>query len=250
MFLFLFIPLSIPALAEVVTISAAATMTDAFKKLAETFKPVHPDITIQLNFGASGALAKQITQGAPVDIFMSGNTEWMDYLAKEQKIDDSSVRVLARNSLVFVGGQDKAVNSLADLERLDRIALGSPKSVTSGQYAEQAMRAAGVYDTLLSRNKFIMAQDVRQALLYADRGEADGAFVYRTDALLTEKAVILFVVPPELHTRIDYPLALTRSGKDKAAARIVYQYLNSQEALKILESFGFLGPDQAVTSAH
>lgn len=235
------------AWAEVVTISAAASLTDAFKKLVEAFKPGHPDITVQLNFGSAGSLAKQISQGAPADIFVSANTDWMDYLVKEQKIDDSSVQIVARNSLVFMGSKDKAVRSLADLEKLERIALGSPGSVPAGQYAEQAMRAAGVYEALSSRNKFVMAQDVRQALLYADRGEADGAFVYRTDALLAEKAVVLFTVPPELHARIDYPLALTRLGKEKAAAGIVYQYLLSAEALKTLESFGFLGPEKIGT---
>ena len=232
-----------PVQAEVVTISVAGSMTDAFKKLAGAFDQANPGITVQLNFASSGALAKQISQGAPADIFVSANTTWMDFLVEKMFVDGADVRIFAHNSLVFVGGKDRKVGSLDDLAGLDRIALGSPASVPAGEYAEQAMRTAGVYDTLLAANRFIMAKDVRQALMYADRGEADGAFVYRTDALLAENAVILFTVPPDLYPRIDYPLAMTITGRDKPAVRSVFNFLNGKEALEIIESFGFEPPD-------
>lgn len=234
---------SIPVRAEVVTISVAGSMTDAFKKLAGAFEQANPGITVQLNFASSGALAKQISQGAPADIFVSANTTWMDYLVEKKFIDGADVRIFAHNSLVFVGGKDRKVGSLDDLAGLDRIALGSPASVPAGEYAEQAMRAAGVYETLLAANKFIMAKDVRQALMYADRGEADGAFVYRTDALLAENVVILYTVPTALYPRIDYPLAMTITGRGKPAVRSVFAFLNGKEALGIIELFGFLAPD-------
>lgn len=225
-----------------VTLSVAASMTDAFKSLAEHYQSTHPDIILRYNFGSSGSLAKQISQGAPADIFVSANTRWMDYLAQEKHIDVSSIRIFAHNNLVFVGKKGMHVTSLADLSGLERIAIGSPQSVPAGQYAEQAMRAVGIYDTLLAEHKLVMAKDVRQALLYADKNETDGAFVYRTDARLAQNAVILFTVPQNLYTRIAYPLALTRLGKDKTEARSVYQYLNSAEALEILESYGFEAP--------
>lgn len=231
-----------PVWADVINVSVAGSMTDAFKKLAETFKAAHPDITIQYNFGSSGSLAKQITQGAPADIFVSANTEWMDYLVKNKTIDVTSVRVFAHNTLVFTGNKGKNVHDLPGIVSLERIALGSPASVPAGQYAEQAMRAAGIYDTLLSKNKLVMAKDVRQALLYADRGEADGAFVYKTDALLAEHAEILFTVPQDLYTQVSYPMALTLAGKDRPEAKMVYDFINSKEALAVLESFGFTAP--------
>jgi molybdate transport system substrate-binding protein len=250
LFSLLLIPASLPARAEVVTISAAAGMADAVKKLAADFQPQHPGITIQFNLAASGALAKQIEQGAPADIFVSANSEWMDYLVKGQKIDESSIRVIARNMLVFVGGKERPVRSLADLTGLDHIAIGSPQSVPVGQYAEQAMRAAGIYESLLAENKLIMTKDVRQALLYADRGEVAGAFVYRTDALVAEKVVVLFTVPPELYNRIEFLLAQTLAGTKNPAARTVYQYLVSPEALVTIESFGFLPPDRLHNEVH
>lgn len=228
--------------AEVINVSVAASMTDAFKKMAKTFKPAHPDITIQYNFGSSGSLAKQVAQGAPADIYVSANTKWMDYLVEKNMIQPLSVRVFARNSLVFVGRTEKPAPSIVDLLGLSRIAIGSPASVPAGQYAEQAMRASGIYDTLLSKKKLIMAKDVRQALLYADRGDADGAFVYKTDALLAEHAVIMFTVPQNLFTQVSYPLALTHVGKDKAQAKTVYDFINSREAMTIFESFGFTAP--------
>ena len=231
-----------PVWGEEVTISAAGSLTEAFKKLTAVIAQVNPDITIRLNFSSSGALAKQISQGAPVDIFVSANTTWMDFLVEKKLVYAADVRNFAHNALVFVGDKGKTVGSLADIAEFDRIALGSPASVPAGQYAEQAMRATGVYEELLAANKFIMAKDVRQALMYADRGEADGAFVYRTDALLAERAAILFTVPSNLYSRIDYPLAMTMAGREKPAARTVFAFLNSQDARAIIESFGFMAP--------
>ncbi len=235
---------SVPVRAETINVSVAASLTDAFRSLAQAFKHAHPDIVLQYNFASSGALARQIVQGAPADIYVSANTRWMEYLINLQKIDTSSVRVFVHNRLVFAGVQNSLVQSINDVAKLNRIALGSPGSVPAGQYAMQALQAAGLYDGLLSKHKLIMAKDVRQALLYADRGEADGAFVYKTDALLAKKAVVLFSVPSTLYDRIAYPLALTSTGKTKKEAKMVYGFLNGKEALAVLESFGFQAPEE------
>lgn len=240
--LFLMIVGAAPARAEVVTISVAGSMTDVFKKLAAEFENTHPETEVRLNFASSGALAKQISQGAPADIFISANVTWMDYLAEKGLIDRASRRVFAENNLVFVGDKKTAVSSMNDLKRLDRIALGSPASVPAGQYAKQAMESAGIYNMLSAQNRFVMAKDVRQALMYADRGEADGAFVYRTDALLAEKAVILFTVPAALYPRIVYPLALTRKGQTNPSAQKFFKFLDSEPAQVIVGTFGFKAP--------
>lgn len=225
--------------AEEVHLSVAASMTDAFKELDAAFAAGHPGVAMLPNFGSSGALAKQVAQGAAADLFVSANAEWMTYLEKEGKIARQTVRDLARNTLVLVGPQTVPVNSLSDLDAMQRIAIGSPRSVPAGQYAEQAMRAAGVYERLAAAKKLVMAQDVRQALLYADRGEVDGAFVYRTDALLAKKAVILYTVPADLHDAISYPMGLTADGEKNSAARAFYDFLAGPDAMKILEKYGF-----------
>ncbi len=228
-----------PARAADVRLSVAASMTDAFKALAAAFDANHPGITVLPNFGASGSLAKQIALGAPADLFISANPEWMDYLVREKEIAPATVRIFAYNTLVVVGRPKTPITSLADLLKFDRIAIGSPASVPAGQYAEQAMRSAGVYKKLLKMDKLVMAKDVRQALIYADRGEVTGALVYRTDALLAKNAVILYRVPAYLHDRIAYPLGLTIAGEANGAAKIFYTYMASPAAIKILEKYGF-----------
>lgn len=225
--------------ADEVHLSVAASMTDAFKELDAAFVAGHPGVAMLPNFGSSGALAKQVVQGAAADLFISANAEWMTYLEKEGKIAPPTVRDLARNTLVLIGPPTVSVNDLSDLDAMERIAIGSPRSVPAGQYAEQAMRAAGVYERLAAAKKLVMAQDVRQALLYADRGEVDAAFVYRTDALLATKAVILYTVPADLHDPISYPVGLTVEGEKNSAARAFYDFLASPDAMKILEKYGF-----------
>ncbi len=223
-----------------INLSAAASTKDAMMEIIKGFNKVQPDAKVLTNFGASGALAKQTVQGAPTDIFLSANDKWLDFVVKEGKADVKNKGVFAYNKLVFSGKKGTSVKSLADLTSLQRIAIGTPASVPAGQYAEQAMRAAGVYGELQKANKLVMAQDVRQALLYADRGEVDGAFVYQTDAMLAKEAVVLLVVPDDLYDRVSYPMVITTAGEVKAEAKAFYSYLASPEAQEILKKFGFV----------
>ncbi|MFH0780523.1 MAG: molybdate ABC transporter substrate-binding protein [Pseudomonadota bacterium] len=231
---------TIPVYAGDVSLSAAASTKDAMNAIIEGFKKVHPDVNVLTNYGASGALAKQTVQGAPTDIFLSANDKWLDYVVKEGKAEVKDKTFFAYNKLVFAGKKDLAVKSLADLKSLQRVAIGTPASVPAGQYAEQAMRGAGIYEELEKDKKLVMAQDVRQALLYADRGEVDGAFVYQTDALLAKEAVILMDVPENLYDRVSYPMVITTTGLAKAEAKEFYNYLAGPEAQEILKKFGFV----------
>lgn len=227
------------ALAAEVRLSVAASMNEAIKELVQGFGVEHPDVTVLVNFGASGSLAKQIVQGAPADLYIAANDKWMRYLVKEQMMATATVQIFARNGLVFVGGAGTRVGSLTELASLALIALGSPQSVPAGQYAAQAMQAVGVYDKLVEAHKLVLAKDVRQALLYAERGEVDGAFVFRTDALAARQSVILFTVPAELHEAIVYPLGLTRTGAENSAAQAFYAYLLSPAAAAVVQAHGF-----------
>jgi len=229
-----------PAYAGDISLSAAASLKDAMKEIIEEFKKVQPDAAVLTNFGASGALAKQTVEGAPTDIFISANDQWLDFVVKEGKADGKNKGVLAYNKLVFAGKKGVVVKSLVDLKALQRIAIGTPASVPAGQYAEQAMRAAGIYEELGKDKKLVMAQDVRQALIYADRGEVDGAFVYQTDAMLAKEAKILLVVPDDLYDRVSYPMVITTSGEAKSEAKAFYSYLANPEAQEILKKFGFV----------
>lgn len=227
------------AQAQTINLSVAASMTDAFNAIIAGFTVQHPDAEFQANFASSGSLAKQIEQGAPADLYVSANAKWMKYLLEKQLIEAGSERVFAYNKLVFVGEKKATDLSLESLVTLERIALGSPQSVPAGQYARQALEKAGIYATLEQDKKLIMAKDVRQALIYADRGEVDGAFVYKTDALLATKAEILFVVPDNLYDRVAYPMALTVTGAKKGLVQSFYAYLSSPQTIAILTKYGF-----------
>ena len=224
---------------ESVKISVPASMTDVMKELTGQFAASGQQAQIIPNFGPSGALAKQIVEGAPVDLFISANQKWMTYLRDEKRIDPASEKILATNTLVFVGKKNPGVTKLADVVQLKQIAIGSPKSVPAGEYAAQALGKAGVYQQLEAGQQLIMAKDVRQALTYAERGEADGAFVYQTDARLAREAVTLFTVPQELYDRITYPVALTLEGAGNAGAKAFYAYLLSPDAAVLLKKYGF-----------
>jgi molybdate transport system substrate-binding protein len=214
-------------------------MKDVLTEIIAVYQKAVPDAVILTNFGSSGALAKQAVQGAPTDLFISANPKWVDFLASEGKGVAGTRRNLANNKLVFIGKNGTTVGSLEELKNLRRIALGSPGSVPAGQYAEQAMRAAGVFEGLVKEKKLVMAQNVRQALLYADRGEVDGAFVYKTDALLAEHAAILLVVPDKLYDRITYPAILTTTGAAREEVKAFFAYLGGVEARTILQKYGF-----------
>lgn len=232
--------LAIPVSAAEVRLSVAASLADAVKELTSVYKVANPGVSFRSNFGASGALAKQLGEGAPADIYISANQKWMDYLLRENQLSRGSVRILAGNTLVFVGAKGVRAASLKDLPVLGRIAVGSPRSVPAGEYAKSAMEKAGVWESLASGGKLVTAEDVRQALLYADRGEVDGAFVYRTDALLAREAKILFEVPQNLHDPVTYPVALTIQGVKNPAAVAFYDYLKKPEAKRILKKYGFV----------
>lgn len=160
----------------------------------------------------------------------------MDYLKNKNLVDTGSIGTFTYNTLVFAGAAGKA-SSMQDLTKLEKIAIGSPKSVPACEYAMEAIKKSGIDKQL--ENKLVMARDVRDCLMYAERGEVDGAFVYRTDALLAKQAKILFVVPQELYQRVVYPMALTMAGTKNKDAEAFFQYLQSSDAKTVLGKYGF-----------
>jgi len=228
-----------PVQAGEITLSAAASLREVVNDLAAEYAKKTPGVTFQKNYGGSGALAKQIEQGAPTDIFIAANREWMDYLQNRSLVADASRCAFACNALVFAGTTRLPVTGMKDLVKLQKIAIGSPKSVPAGEYAMEALTAAGIAKELTG--KLVMAKDVREAMKYAELGEVDGAFVYRTDALLLGKqARILFAVPAGLHDRVTYPMVLTTAGVKKKEAVQFFRFLQSAEAKKVLEKYGFV----------
>jgi len=235
--MFLLVFLMSPAFAGEVNLSIAASLKDVMNELADSFTKQNTDIKFLKNYGGSGALAKQIENGAPADIFISANIEWMDFLQNRKLVHGASIGIFTYNTLVFVGMADKKISGLQDLHKLEKIAIGSPKSVPAGEYAMEALRKAGVEKQL--EQKLVMAKDVRECLMYAERGEVDGAFVYKTDAMQAKQARILFTVPEDFYPRVTYPMGLTLTGVKNKEAEAFYKYLQSGYAQAVLDKYGF-----------
>ncbi len=237
-FCFTCLTMAAPAMAGELKLSVAASLKEVINELSASYQAKHPATVFTKNFGSSGTLAGQIENGAPTDLFISANTEWMNYLKGKKLVDKSSEKTFAFNSLVVAGTTTKRVSSMDDLAKLDRIAIGSPKSVPAGEYAMVAMTKAGISEKLAG--KLVMAKDVRECLMYAELGEVEGAFVYHTDALLAQKAKLLFFVPQKLYPRVVYPMALTLKAAQNSEAQAFEAYLQGAEAKSVLRKFGFV----------
>ena len=230
---------SAPLFAGDINLFAAASLKDVLNELTDTYTKSHPHVKFKKNYGGSGLLAKQIMNGAPADIFISASISWVDYLKTAKNIDEKSREVFAYNELVFVGRESQNVKSLQDLIRLEKIAVGSPKSVPAGEYAMEAIKKAGLEKQL--QRKWVMTKDVRECLLYAIRGDVDGAFVYKTDVYQgIENVKMLFTVPQEYYPQVVYPMILTREGAQKSDAVDFYTVLRSKEAKEVLRKYGFI----------
>lgn len=229
-----------PLHARMLRLSVAASLTAAFKEIVAAYEEIHPETECLLNFASSGSLAKQIEQGAPVDVFVSANERWMDYLVAEKLINQETVINLAGNSLVFLGNKRDDIRKLNDIVQFSRIAIGSPKSVPAGWYAVQAMERSGLYKKFITEHKLVMAKDVRQALMYVERGEVDGAFVYRTDGLQAKNSRILFTVPLSFYDPVIYPAGLTLRGSEKREAAEFLSFLRTSGVHELLKQYGFM----------
>ena len=184
--------LPLAATAQQITVSAAASLTDAFKELGPKFEAAKPGAIVRFNFAASGVLLQQISQGAPVDVFASADQETMARGADQKLMDTDTRRNFASNSLVLIepatGGV--GIKSLQDLAgaAVKKIAIGKVATVPVGRYTKQALVAANLWTAL--EPKFIPADSVRQVLDYVGRGEVEAGFVYRTDAAVMAEQTI------------------------------------------------------------
>lgn len=228
---------SLPAMAGEITVAAGAGLKDIINDLADAFTQRNQSVKVIRNIVVSGALAKQLDGGAHVDVAFTANREWMDYLKEKKHVDANTITPFAYNTLVFVGKGAQRVSDLGEVTRLERIAIASPKSVPAGEYAMEALRNAGIYKQL--EKKLVMARDVRECLLYAERGEADGAFVYKTDALLSKDVRIWLTVPQKYYSRVVYMSALTVAGTKNQDAVNFFSFLRSPEARALILKYGF-----------
>lgn len=236
------------AQAATLHVSAAASLTDALDEAIEAYVGQHQDVTIVPIYASSSTLARQIASGAPSELFISANLEWMDWLeeqgiAVQQRADLLQNRLAliapaASDAADFTPGEDGNLESL--LGANDRLSVGDPDHVPAGIYARQALEALGEWQALEPR--LARASDVRGALALVERGETPAGIVYQTDAEASEGVRTLGLFPLDSHDPVVYPVALIDAeGNDDAAA--FRAWLESEEALDIFAAHGFSSVD-------
>ena len=238
----LLVSLAESAFAADVTVFAAASLTDALGDVGKAYR-AKTGSTPVFSFAASSTLAKQIEASAGADIFISADSDWMDYLDSRGLIAHDSRRNLVGNRLVLIAPADANV-TLAIEPHFDllgalhggRLSLADPDTVPAGKYARTALSTLGVWNSVV--NHTVNAENVRVALAYVSRGEATLGIVYTTDALSDKGVRIVGTFPDNTHAPIVYPAALTRDAKP--AAKAFLDFLNSDEAHAIFQKDGFI----------
>ena len=234
-----------PAQAEdkTLVVFAAASMKNALDDIDTAFT-AKTGVKVSASYAASSTLAKQIEQGAPADIFVSADTDWMDYAVGKKNINESTRINLLGNSIVLIAPKDSKIDNVTigpgfDLAKLagdGKIATGDVKAVPVGKYAKAALEKLGAWQT--AEPKFAMAESVRAALTLVARGEAVLGIVYSTDAKVEPGVKIVGTFPADTHPPIIYPVAATATAKPEANDYM--SFLRSQAAKTVLEKYGFV----------
>ncbi len=225
-----------------ITVFAAVSLTDVLQAIGAVYTAT-TGTPVRYSFAASSALARQIESGANVDVFVSADQEWMDYLEQRGLIDRSTRRNIVANRLALVAPADSAIQlkiapgfRLAEaLGTRGRLAAGDPDSVPAGKYAKEALTSLGVWPQIESR--LVRAENVRTALAFVSRGEVPLGIVYETDAKADGKVKVIDVFPAASHSPIEYPVAALKNATP--AARAFVAYLSSPASRKIFQDAGF-----------
>jgi molybdate transport system substrate-binding protein len=221
------------------TISVAASLTETIGEIETQYRQTHANVDFRNNFGGSGMLAREIEQGAPVDVFLAAAAGPMDELQAKGLIDAGSRHDLLRNTLVLIAPSGSGLQGFAGLTEnsVRQIALGDPGSVPAGQYGNETLTALKLYDRV--KGKIVLAKDVRQVLTYVETGNADAGLVYATDAQNDARVRIVATAPEETHEPIVYPVAVVGAGRESGAAQQFVEYLQSPTAAAIFVKHGF-----------
>jgi len=238
---FLLAILALPAWAQAPTVLAAASLKDALDKIAFLYQKEQQLLAV-IAYGSSAALARQIENGAPADIFISADLDWMDYVEKKNLLAPGTRRNLLGNRLVLIAPAKQPVKlqpapgfPIAKALGNGRIALAEPNSVPAGKYAKAAFEKLGVWDQVAPR--VAAAENVRAALALVARGETPLGVVYQTDANAERGVMVAGVFPADTHPPIVYPVAVLKGAKPGAGGFL--EFLSQPSARAIFEKHGF-----------
>lgn len=236
--------LAVPALAaDKITVFAAASLTNALNEIAAHYKKTHGTEVVS-SFASSSVLARQIEQGAPADLFISADQQWMDDAVAKKSMIDTTRYTLLGNDLVLIAPRSEnarpvTINDKTDWKRLlkgERLAVGDPDHVPAGIYAKEALEKLGAWSSLspvLAR-----ANNVRAALALVERNETPYGIVYGSDAVASQKVQVVGAFPEDSHKPVEYPVAIVKD-RDNAAVKAFYNYLKGPEAAAVFTQYGF-----------
>ncbi|MDU4936088.1 MAG: molybdate ABC transporter substrate-binding protein [Peptostreptococcaceae bacterium] len=220
-------------------ISAAASLKEAMAKIEEEYKKVNENVTLVVNYGASGSLQQQIEQGAPCDVFISAGQKQMKALDEASLLLEGTYKDLLENDLVLIAPKDSDVSNLDDLitNKVKHIAVGEPSSVPAGKYADEVLVNLDLKDKI--KDKLVFAKDVKEVLAWTQSGNAEVGFVYYSDTINTDNIKIVETTPSTSHSAIVYPIAVIKESKKPEAAKEFEDFLLSTDGQAILKDFGY-----------
>ena len=228
-----------------INVAAAASLTEAFTDIEKEFETENPNIDIVYNFAGSGTLRTQI-EAAPeiADVFASAAQDQMDMLASKGFIYNDTREDFAGNSLVMITpkGNTHGLTGVQDLTKteVEKISIGNPDTVPAGKYAKEALTNAGLWDSVLS--KTLLAETVKQALVYVETGEAEAGFVFSTDAASAKNDSIEVITSVPVTTPITYPIAIVSDTQHKEDSQLFIDFVSGEKGKSILEQYGFTIP--------
>ncbi|MDA3557809.1 MULTISPECIES: molybdate ABC transporter substrate-binding protein [Acinetobacter] len=231
--------ISLSVNAESVTVYAAASLTNAINDLEKIYEKQNK-VEVKTSYAGSSTLAKQIEAGAPADVFISADTQWMDYLQNKKLVAANDRLNLLGNRLVLITPKGRSLKIKLDKTTdpnkafTGKICTGDTKSVPVGKYAKQAFTNLGWWNRI--EPKLVETEDVRAALNFVARGECQVGIVYATDAAISKDVTVVGVFPENTHSPIIYPVGMVKKNRNSAK---FYQFLQSNQAKAVFKKYGF-----------
>ncbi|NJR63355.1 MAG: molybdate ABC transporter substrate-binding protein [Cyanobacteria bacterium CRU_2_1] len=222
------------------TVSSGAGLRNVMEAVQQAYAQRTPNVKINYNFAASGVLRQQIEQGAPVDVALLASQEDMDALQSQNLLLEGTRRNLLKSEVVLiVPVHSTGVSSFQDLtgDRVKRIAIGEPRTVPLGQYAEEVFNYFGIHDQV--QPKLIYARSALEIMSYVESGNVDAGIVHDANAKQSNQVQIVVTAPTASHTPVIYPIAILRSSRNASAARDFIQFLSSDQATGLFQQYSY-----------
>lgn len=223
-----------------ITLAAAASLKNCMdEKLIPMFQDKNPNIKVQGTYEASGKLQTQIEEGAEIDVFMSAAMKQMKALDEKGLIAENSINELLENKVVLITpkGNKKEIKTFEDILKSDKIAVGDPASVPAGQYAKEIFENLDIWDKV--SEKASLGTNVTEVLTWVSEASADAGVVYSTDAASKNNVEIVATAKEGSVSKVIYPVGIVKSTKEEDSAKKFAEFLESDEAIEVFESYGF-----------